>query len=201
MVKFLRRHSWLAAATAGALLFGLGWLAGTWATCRGSGCSFDSQLFEAIGTWVGGLGTVVAVVVATHQLRSTIESSAQASLSEAAEADASARRVKFRAKPIKVHAGLYKAVGVTVTNASTETLTSLVLRSSDGTILEEAEQVDPRRDWLVTVPVDALNLGDLAMDGAEGRVRTEVEHGLELDFDLCGYRYERTRTDIRRSSG
>lgn len=200
MVNILRRHSWLVGATAAALLFGLGWLAGSWATCRDPGCSFDAQLFEAIGTWVGGLGTVVAVVVATHQLRSTIESSAQESRTTEAEADAAARRVKFRAKPLKPQAGLYKAVGVTVTNASNETLTALVLHGVGGTVLREAEQLDPHRDWLVTVPVLDLDLVDLTIEGAEARVRTEVEQKLELGFDVRGFRYARTRADVRKSS-
>lgn len=199
MAKLFRINVWLTVIGAGAL-FALGWLAGSWTTCRASGCTFDVQLFEAVGTWVGGLGTVLAVVIATHQLRTVIASSMQENRANEAGAERAARRVKFRAKPLKPHATVYKAVGVTVTNTSTETLTSLVLRTSDGTILKETEQVDPQREWLVTVPAGEVDLDDLLIEGAEARVRAEVEQRLELAFDLGGYRFVRTRTGMRKAS-
>lgn len=49
----------------------LGFIAGGWASCApGAACEFKADLAGALGTWVGGLGTIGALVFAVRAFRS-----------------------------------------------------------------------------------------------------------------------------------
>lgn len=73
-----RRSVWISLCLLGGLgLLLLGWILGNWMACTGEECSFDTELFAGLGTWVGGIGTVVALVFAALQLSADFEERAR----------------------------------------------------------------------------------------------------------------------------
>jgi hypothetical protein len=71
----LDRIGGFASRTGWALLLGLaaglsiGWLAGSFTACAETKCEANTAAIEAAGTWVGGLGTIAAVLFAVNQFR------------------------------------------------------------------------------------------------------------------------------------
>lgn len=81
-VRFLV-HSW--PGTVIVLLVGLviGFWAGGFTSCAGKGCEVRVDSMEALGTWVGGLGTIAAVIYAAAAFRHDHEKRAEAAHEEA----------------------------------------------------------------------------------------------------------------------
>lgn len=78
-------HSW--PGTVVVLLVGLvvGFWAGGFTGCVGKGCEFRVDSMEALGTWVGGLGTIAAVMYAAAGLRREHETQVEAAVHVATE--------------------------------------------------------------------------------------------------------------------
>jgi hypothetical protein len=71
-MDWLAAHWRVVLGVFGGLLAGavIGWVLGSYSACRDSGCKVRVDSVEAIGTWVGGLGTIAAVLAAVVAFRS-----------------------------------------------------------------------------------------------------------------------------------
>lgn len=102
------------------------WTATSIASCAGSNaCTVSWDGVSALGTWVGGLGTVVAVLVAArtfqHQ-QNLAEREANVQRAEALQASRAlaedAARVAVRVRPLSSSAGVLDSVLLSVENGS-----------------------------------------------------------------------------------
>ena len=105
-----RWNGWTLVATLAAV-FALGWALGTWSTCRGGACSFDPDLFGALGTWVGGLGTIGALIFAGRQLRADARREKQ-------NADETWKQIKDDASRVRLECHVGQWVGEQVAQIS-----------------------------------------------------------------------------------
>ena len=151
-------------AVAGALL---GYLLGAWSAC-GSSCRFDVNLFEAFGTWAGGLGTTAALALTALQISRGRRDRLDEVAREGARWKAVARGVKLRATPTSEVPGSagqerkYTGVTFEVTNPTGHVLTDLGARLADRVVTRN-EQTSASRSWEFKVPLRDLGRAHVAV--------------------------------------
>ena len=165
------------------------WWLGAWSAC-GSDCSFDTALFEAIGTWVGGVGitTVGGVYV---WLRNRSDSERQTT-----EAWRVAYMCTLRCRPLW-RAGAWSKVQIEFTNHLLEHVTDVEVHLVGGATLRTDKVVAPGRTWGDSVPMDGLGLV-APTDEQEARalVNSEVRPRVVFVFSVRGHRFLRSGSEL-----
>lgn len=190
------RASWIGAVPGGVLI-GLvaGWCLGSWATC-GNTCEFDVALFEALGTWVGGVG--VAAIAGGYALsRSTRD---RAAALETAEHDALvlARGCVIRFVPIGDEHNGYRRLSLVFNNTLSEKVHAVSLHASDGSSLQEDAQVNPSRSWGTAINYSDLGLADhyASVRLAQQAVTRVIKERIVFRYTIRGFAFERTGNSI-----
>lgn len=105
-------------AAAGAIAGGaIGWLVGSYASCSQStyGCELRVQAIEAAGTWVGGLGTMLAVWAAVAAFRGEERARLEANALEAERHSELVRAAAKDAELVTIRAEVAAHVGDSIT--------------------------------------------------------------------------------------
>lgn len=84
----------------------LGWLVGSWSTCSAAnqGCTIDVAALEAAGTWVGAIGTILAVLAAVVTIKSGEQSRLDMLAAHARDEAAQVARFRAAAKAVRLRA-------------------------------------------------------------------------------------------------
>lgn len=104
----------LLAVSAGLACLVAGFVLGQWVACAGESCSFDVDLFGALGTWVGGIGTVLALGFAAVQLRGDIEERVADRQAEAARQREQERSAWEQAQLVTSSVGMNSYIGTDI---------------------------------------------------------------------------------------
>lgn len=189
----MRAHAkWIVTAAVAGIVIGLviGWSMGAWATC-GARCGFNVALFEAIGTWVGGVGVAsVAAGYAWFRARRDREAALVASENEAL---ALARDCAIRFTPLGDEHNGYRSVHIEFENKLSERVYAVKLVTVDDEPLRVDAQVGPGRAWGTSAQLSALGLE--AHYATEVEVRTALRRGgkrrVIFIFTIRGFVFER----------
>lgn len=116
----------------------LGFAIGNWSACIQVDCKFDAGIFEAVGTWVGGFATALAVAVAARQLSIQLKQdreqrdAAEVGLREAATSAVSdAIGIRVELQPYVELARGVREIRTTVFNDTSEPIGNLRMRLGD----------------------------------------------------------------------
>ena len=173
-----------------ALAFVLGWGFGAWTTC-GPSCRFDVNLFEALGTWLGGVGVAVAAgMCALHRYREDNRSESRAAI-----ATAHLCAARFTLKPEK---GSYRdRVHIQFTNKTSELIAHPSLHVAGGRVLERDNIVAPGRGWGTTVYLSDLGLKNIdPQDSSTRDVLDKVKSLIVLQFEVRDRSFLRNRDKV-----
>ena len=192
MRRLIRDHIIIVVSLVAVVAGFLGWLAGAWTTCPPDRCDFDVPLFEAWGTWGGGLATALAVLVAAYEVNSARQDQ-QANLS------ALAQSCTLRVGPFASSPAGFDKVQIAFTNKTQMAVTDLVVRY-EGTVLGEALLVNPRaRAWMIHPPLEDFGLGAFTDElSARKAINAQVRRHLEFEFAIGRSRYSRKAGVTRR---
>lgn len=130
----------------------IGWWIGAAATC-GATCRFDVSLFEAIGTWTGGVG--ISAVAGFYVLYRTHRDRADALAQVEHEATAAARECALRFVPKGDDENGFHKVHIEFENKLDERVYDVRIRI-DGKYVKEDRQVAPGRAWGTSVESSAI---------------------------------------------
>lgn len=199
-VKLLGRSGGLLGPLIGVVAgFVIGWGVGSWTACApGPGCEVRVNAIGALGTWVGGLGTVGALIYGVRTFRDDAAERKRAITLDS-------RRSAVRYKPMApIRSGTYTKVNIAVTNQGAVDMTdvSLVLdRGTDAeTVLGSADQVHSGRLFGVTKSVEELGLQELPTEpqqAANKVVKAELAPRVSLVFSVGGERFVRVGSDVQ----
>lgn len=204
---------WIWLAIVGAVFVGvvIGWLIGSAATC-GAGCGFDVALFEAIGTWTGGVG--VALVGGAYAIyaarrnsrldkaeadRRAREEAERQEVRERDSARALANMCALRFQPKPGAGPIYDRVHISFQNKIDEVVFAPTLRGVDGEVFQQDGQVAPSRTWGTTIPLSKLGLSQTFADEVAARQALNddgVKEQLTFEFTIRGYRFVRTGSTV-----
>lgn len=179
----------------------LGWGLGSWSACRDRPCSFDVNLFEAVGTWVGGLGTGIAAGVAAFELRARRVKNRVERQNEIATLKAVAQSCAVRARPTSESSGQYAYVQVEFANRTPYFVRNVVWRDSADAILAEADLVTPggepfgQKFPIARFGISAPLRGPKA--DATAVVRRDVEATMIFEYTIEGLRFRRQGSDVQ----
>lgn len=186
---------------------GLGYLLATSITC-GEGCVFNVALFDAVGTWVSGLG--VSAVGGWFTLNANAARRAEKAARERAEKDErEAARLRearilaimctLRYQPLGDPQNGYERVSIEFQNKLEEPVFWPDIVLSDGTRLGgEDEQVFPSRAWgkktqLAKLEIEAKYPTELA---AREAINATGRDTVVFEFTIRGYRFARTGREV-----
>lgn len=197
-----RRVHW-ATALLGGVIGGLilGWGLGSYATCAdGPGCQIRLDSVNALGTWVGGLGTIGALLLGILALRGDANEKRRSAVLDS-------RRSAIRFKPYGRHPGkpIYHGVRIEVTNQTAVDMTDVSFVLDDGDqgrrkTLGSTAQIHSGRPWGVSTTLQDLGVSPLPLmpETEAGRIiNTELAPRVSLHFSLHGQRFVRTAEDVR----
>jgi len=202
--SWMKAHPARTAALIAAVAAVLGWTLGSRAAC-GTGwgdCSFDTALFEAIGTWLGAIGTVGALLYAARQVKLEVDGRAaerlrhqreedrehQRSLGEQAEDLADAQMCFLHLSPTGLQSDSYASVQLRVTNLTERPLANVAVSFDDGR-LDSVDLVVSQATWATSAHIGSLGLERLPRQGATRLLEREVEPKVAVEFSLGHRRY------------
>lgn len=189
-------------AALAALIFG--WWLGSWSACRDRPCSFDVGVFEAVGTWVGGLGTAIAAGAAALEFRARGVRDFKERQHELTTLTAVARSCTVRAKPTSESSGQYAFVQVEFANKTSYFVRNVVWRDSAGAVLAEADLVVPGgQPFGQKFPIAQFGI-NAPLKGPEAAataiVKREVEATIIFEYTIEGMRFRRQGSDVELAS-
>lgn len=169
------------------LLIGLiiGWGLGTWSTC-GAKCSFNVTLFDAWGTWVGGVALAAASLIFTTSQAMATKRQIRA------QAMSTAILCKLHTRPSLSDGRLGKVV-FSFDNKTPLPVQHVSAHLEGGSTFREDLHVEPGRTWGFRVPPGELGLplNEVTEDEARQLVRTVVRPKLVFVFTINGHRFVR----------
>lgn len=181
----------------GLLGLAVGWGLGAWTAC-GATCRFDISLFEAIGTWVGGLGAIAVAVIGglyARRRRRDAEERRDADLVDAAWR--AATLCPLRIGLIGNDTGGYQKAEILLRNQSGMDMACPVI-TLDGTPSQTIGILKPGGKW--TIPLSLTKIGSPQDRKDRGKtrrlVRDALEEKLHADFTVGGLRFRRTLTSL-----
>lgn len=125
----------VAFGVAGVLIGGVaGWWAGSATACASEGCEANAAAIKALGTWVGGLGTVAAVAFAVVAFRSEEASRREMELRLHSTEEENEKRARNEASQVRVHILIGSTDGTGITEVR--------VRVSNGTNTTTAYKVE-----------------------------------------------------------
>lgn len=210
-MRSIKDRTWLAVAGVAVAGVAVGWLIGSAATC-GAGCGFDVALFEAIGTWTGGVG--VALIGGVYGIyaarrnsrldkaeaaRRAHEEAERQELRERDSARALATMCALRFQPKPGAGPIYDRVHISFQNKIDEVVFTPTLLGSDGEVFQQDGQVAPTRTWGTTIPLSKLGLSQTFTDEVAARQALNddgVKEQLTFEFTIRGYRFVRTGSTV-----
>jgi hypothetical protein len=167
-----------------------GWLGGMWATC-GASCAFDVALFDAYGSWVGGLAVPVALfgfTVYTHVTTKRAERDAAFGL---------ALMCVVRPTPVLGRGGVFDAVQFEFKNGIAEPVFNPELHIEDGKTIRRDRIVSPGYKWAPTEKLDAFDLPKFAVEEEVRRaINTSIRPTVVFTFTIRGYRFARRGSEV-----
>jgi hypothetical protein len=184
-----------------------GFFVGMNAGC-GTACGFDVALFEAIGTWVGGVGVALVAgyyTLSSNAARRTEEAAAKLRKEEKAEAKrarqarALAVMCTLRYEPLGDTENGFRRVSIEFENKLDVPVFWPDIVLSDGTRLGgKDEQVFPGRSWgkdsqLAKLEIEAKYPTELA---AREAINATGRDTVVFEFTIRGYRFARTGRKI-----
>ncbi|WP_144855488.1 hypothetical protein [Marihabitans asiaticum] len=178
----------------------IGWGMGSWTACApGPGCEVRVNAIGSLGTWVGGLGTVGALIYGVRTFRDDA-----AERKRAITLDSRRSAVRYKPMvPIKSR-GTYTKVNIEVTNQGAVDMTDVSLVLDRGTdaekVLMSANQVHTGRVFGVTESVEELGLQELPTEpqqAANKVVKAELAPRVSLVFSVGGERFVRVGSDVQ----
>ncbi|WP_460800077.1 hypothetical protein [Microbacterium sp. GXF0217] len=189
----MRAHlNWLVVGAVAGTVLGLviGWSMGAWTTC-GNSCSFDVALFEAIGTWVGGVG-VAAVAGGYVGFRARRDRQA-ALIAAENEALALARDCAIRLTPLGDEHNGYHRVNIEFENKLAERVYAVGLRTIENEELRSDAQVGAGRTWGTAALLPTLGLEEHYATELEARqaLRRRGKSRVIFTCTIRGFVFER----------
>lgn len=173
MVKCCRKPSTILVGGSGVLAgLCLGWLLGGYTSCRSTtfGCEIRVDIVEAVGTWIGGLGTIMAVIYAALTLRAHKADSAtrhsiiqekKASLERAAFQ--AARSLHFAIKADGYEANRIHHVTLLVKNTSRDAdMTCIEISLPEESLLEQLKDLSPGDSTTISKETEIFLEGSLS---------------------------------------
>lgn len=181
----------------GLLGLAVGWGLGAWTAC-GATCRFDISLFEAIGTWVGGLGAIAVAVIGglyARRRRRDAEERRDADLVDAAWR--AATLCPLRIVLIGNDIGGYQKAEIRLRNRSGTDMAWPVI-TLDGVPGKTISILKPGRKWTIPLPLAGIGSPQDRKDRGKTRrlVRDALEERLHADFTVGGLRFRRTLTSL-----
>ena len=191
----------------------IGWWTSLLVTC-GDACTFNVALFDAIGTWVGGVA--VATIAGGYALYRAGRDRADKAADEARvagvvrieaarafrdrehEAVAMARACAIRFVPKGDEHNGYSKVHIVFANKLFVRVFDVALRLKSGETVRNDHQVHPERQWGEIVPMASLKLSDYYSTAKEARKALNETGKFEVDFlyTIDGFRFQRTGKEI-----
>lgn len=164
IVRVRRRRGFADAPTwliIGVLVGGvLGWLTGSWTSCASSSaCELRVNSVEALGTWVGGLGTVGALLYAAREFSQRNSRGREAGLVEARRSSIKLRGVDGPNADLRLH--------MEVTNRAATDLLDVrfvIDRGGDEREVARQSQVHPGRTFGGKVSLADIGVAGLPQD-------------------------------------
>lgn len=187
-----------------ALVIGLvsGWWFGSQSAC-GPACGFDVGLFEAIGTWLGGVG--VSAVGAWYTLSRRHADREAAAEREAARKEAAEREIRVlalmctvRFHPLRDAQNGYDRVHIEFENTLEEPVLWPHLWTSQGLDLGTDEQVWPTRCWGKETTLSSLGLDASypTEKSAREALNSEGRSAVIFEYTIRNLRFARTRNNV-----
>lgn len=194
-----RVRNWTPWAGAGiGLTIGLlvGWGIATFLVC-GEACVFNVALFEALGTWVGGV--LIAGVGATYAIYRTRRDTMDALLHAEAEALARARDCTIRFKPLGDASNGYSQVAIEFLNKLDERVFDVELLDEAGSTIRRDAQVAPGRGWGDKIPLESLGLASNypSQRAVSIAIKGRGRDSIVFCYSIHGFRFERTGNEIK----
>lgn len=180
-----------------------GWLFGSWSTC-GKSCSFDVALFDAIGTWVGGIGGVSAAGIAAwlsyyihkRDRGYRTEAEEKATQDAAKAALVAARRCVVRARPGKPKSGPWDRVFLTFTNPLDDPVTAVAI-FYDGELVVQDSVVAPGRSWGGKKLFRDLDLAPIDDEQqVQEAVNANVLPKIVFEYVIGGHKFRRQGNEV-----
>lgn len=183
------RPYYFAAISAIVVALTIGWTLGSWSTC-GSRCSFNVALFDAVGTWVGGVGiTTVGGLYVWRRNRREDQLATEAAWRDA-------YMCTLRSSPLEWD-NTWSRVQVEFTNQLREPVTEVSMHLIGGTTLRHDKLVAPGRLWGHSFSFADLNLAPCQDEpGARTLIKREVRPKLVFVFTLRGNQFLRSGKEL-----
>lgn len=181
----------------GLLGLAVGWGLGAWTAC-GATCRFDIGLFEAVGTWVGGVGAIaVAVIGGLYARRRRRDAEEQRAAKIVDTAWRAASLCPLRIVLIGTEMGGYQKAEIRLWNRSGMDM-AWPLISLDGAPGKTISILKPGRKWTTFVPLDGIGSPQDRKDRGKTKklARDALEGRLYADFTVGDLRFRRTLTTL-----
>lgn len=177
-----------------ALAFILGWGFGGWSTC-GASCRFNVNLFEAIGTWLGGVGVAIAAGIFTlHRYREDSRNESRAAISTAHLCT-----LRYTLKPEKTP--YQDRVHIQFTNKTSEIIGQPSLHIAGGKVLRRDTIVAPGRGWGTTVYLSDLGIANIQPHNSNTKeALNQAKRLIVFEFDVRNRRFLRHLERVYSSS-
>ncbi|QTE28569.1 hypothetical protein [Pengzhenrongella sicca] len=153
---------------------------------------------EALGTWIGGIATAAAVIVAASQLNGELKrqrtESDRAHGSETRITRLLAEHVALRFKPLDLRGAQHRKVSFDITNKNDEAIENFKVSVTDtGAELGHAQQIYPGRSWSCIATVVDLSISVLpAQENEAGRIlKQELRPKICLEFTTRGRNFRK----------
>ncbi|HEY0238712.1 MAG TPA: hypothetical protein VGC37_08705 [Friedmanniella sp.] len=163
----------------------VGYLIGTRATC-GTNCAFNVDLFEAIGTWVGGVALALAALAFTiYQTWVAHRNGKERALGIATMCVLRAQPVVSGGRLVRVEYIFRNNTGHAVHNVSAHVI--------DGVTLQTDARVEPGRTWGFKTKPEVVGLPATVSCDREAHqlVSAQVRPRLVFTFSVDGFRFVR----------
>ena len=163
----------------------IGYLLGTRATC-GTSCTFNVDLFEAIGTWVGGVALALAALAFTiYQTWAAHRKGKERALGIATMCALRARPVVAENRLIRVEYIFHNNTGHAVHDVSAHLI--------GGAAFQTDARVEPGRTWGFKTKPEAVGLPEEISSEKEARrlINSQVRPKLVFTFSVDGFRFVR----------
>jgi hypothetical protein len=173
----------------------IGWWIGAAAAC-GTTCRFDVALFEAIGTWIGGLG--ISAVAGFYVLYRTHRDRADELAQAEHEATASARECALRFVPKGDALNGFQRVHIEFENKLNERVYDVGIRI-DGKYVKQDRQVAPGRAWgtsVVSSAIGGLNGSYPNEEAFHAALKGEKVSPVVFTFTIRHFVFERTGREV-----
>lgn len=199
----------LLVSAVGLLCLAGGFVIGNWAACTGEACSFDVDLFGALGTWIGGAGTVLALGFAGLQLSGDMEERARSRQRDEAAARKAFERAVEDAQRVRLRISMDTRTGndsvglgatALVVNDSNTAPAFGVLGHAHCLGQVRAKKIPPREHGARR----SKNFNAERVPQPEGGWEAWEQQQLEqswLEFEQNGYRWRRDGAEAARHIG